>query len=91
MNRFLNNRPQIHTSNNEQVLTRACSQAVELTSCVRTACSSCRKRFEQAVNNLQQAGWDYQICYKVVPTRLTESWRSSIDTALRCQLCDNLV
>ena len=46
---------------------------------------------EQAVNNLQQAWWNYQTCYKIVVTRLIQSWNNNIVTGFcSSQLRDNL-
>jgi hypothetical protein len=52
------------------------------TSCYKSVFTSCRQvvfallvpSLEQAVNNLEQAWWHYQTCYKVVLTSLIQSW-----------------
>ena len=61
------------------------------TSCVRMACYKLSTSLEQVVNNLQQPCWYYQTCYKVVPTRLLQSWYNNIATTLCCQPCNILV
>ena len=61
------------------------------TSCVRTACYKLSTSLEQAVNNLKQPCSYCQNCYKVVPTRLLQSWYNNIATILCCQPCNILV
>jgi hypothetical protein len=46
---------------------------------------------EQAVNNLKQAWWHYQTCYKVVLTSLIRSWYNKNVTRLTTQGCNNIV
>jgi hypothetical protein len=46
---------------------------------------------KQAVNNLQQAWWHYQTCYKVVLTSLIQSWYNKNVTSLIAQGCNNIV
>jgi hypothetical protein len=45
----------------------------------------------QAVNNLEQAWWHYQTCYKLVLTSLIQSWYSRTVTRLTKQGCNNIV
>jgi hypothetical protein len=45
----------------------------------------------QAVNNLEQAWWHYQTCYKLVLTSLIQSWYSRTVTRLTKQGCSNIV
>jgi hypothetical protein len=45
---------------------------------------------EQAVNNLKQAWWHYQTCYKVVLTSLIQSWYNKNVTMLTTQGCNNI-
>jgi hypothetical protein len=45
----------------------------------------------QDVNNLEQAWWHYQTCYKLVLTSLIQSWYSRTVTRLTKQGCNNIV
>ena len=78
----------VHTKN----LT-TCSKSANKpsTSCVHTACYKLSTSLEQAVNNLWQPCWYCQTCYKVVPTRLLQSWYNDIATTLCRQPCNILV
>jgi hypothetical protein len=61
-------------------LLQVCKQVVTdlFTSCQQVVFAllvpSCWTSLEQAVNNLEQAWWHHQTCYKVVLTSLIQSW-----------------
>ena len=61
------------------------------TSWVFPACYKLSISLEQVVNNLQQPCWYCKTCYKVVPTRLLQSWYNNIATTLCRQTCNILV
>jgi hypothetical protein len=71
-------------------LLQICSPAVD------KLCSHClflvvATSLEQAVNNLQQAWWNYQTCHKVALTSLIQSWYNKNVTRLTTQGCNNIM
>jgi hypothetical protein len=86
-----------YTRKSAQVVTSlqtSCYKSVHKlsTSCARTACSQLAvTSLKQAVNNLWQAWWHYQPCYKIVLTSLLQPWYNKDVTRLSTQGCNNLV
>jgi hypothetical protein len=81
-----------YTRKNAQVVTSlqtSCYKSVHKlsTSYVRTACSKfVVTSLKQAVNNLQQAWWHYQPCYKTVLTSLLQPWYNKDVTRFKTRL-----
>jgi hypothetical protein len=74
-----------YTRRNAQVVTSL------FTSCRQLVFALLVHSLEQAVNNLYQAWWNYQTCYKVVLTSLIQSWYNKNVTRLTTQGCNNTV
>jgi uncharacterized membrane protein len=68
-------------------LLQICSQAADKLCLFPVVVTS----LDQAANNLSQAWWHYQTCYKVVFTSLIQSWHNKNVTRLTTQTFNNIV